>query len=137
MIRMLLAAVAFAGACAGTAWAQEAGAPGDHTRSASEAPPPTVQPPRPDPAYMLPEDYPPSAMRAREQGAVRIAVCLNALGRVHDVRLVQSSGSTALDEATLKGAKRLRFRPALDEEGNPIEWCDPPYELTITWRLAD
>jgi hypothetical protein len=48
---------------------------------------------------------------------------------------VTSSGSEALDEASVKGAARLRFKPGKDASGKAIDWCDPPYVMTINWRL--
>lgn len=80
-------------------------------------------------------DYPKLASRRREEGDVTMSMCVDHKGRVSDVRLVKSSGSNALDEASLKGVQKLRFQPGRDVEGKPADWCDPPYQLTLSWRL--
>ena len=124
MIKTLLAAVVLGLACAWSASAQE--------------PPPgaTPQANAKGVAEIL-TDYPSIAIRRREQGDVRLSMCVNETGRAYNIKLVQSSGSKALDEASLKGARNnLIFRPGLDPDGKPVDWCDPPYEMTFAWRLT-
>jgi protein TonB len=80
-------------------------------------------------------DYPPAALSKRQEGPVKMSMCVDKNGRPRDVKLVESSGSQALDEASLKGAASLRFKPGTDAWGKPVDWCDPPYVMTINWRL--
>src|SRR5688572_12379448 len=79
--------------------------------------------------------YPPEALRDREQGSVRFAVDVGANGRVQACRVIASSGSRALDEATCSiMADRGRFSPARDAAGRAvpdrfvarIQWVLPP-----------
>ena len=105
------------------------------------APPAPKYPPvRPIPdkerfARMMSEDYPPRALRAREEGDVMVSMCVDISGRASDVKLIQSSGNSQLDDATVKGMSRMRFTPAKDENGKNTAWCTPPYQLTVSWRI--
>lgn len=80
------------------------------------------------------DDYPPSAIRAGEQGLTAVELTINATGRVEGCRVTTSSGSTALDEATCRTiTRRGRFQPATDDKGKPtagtmtsvIKWTLP------------
>ena len=75
------------------------------------------------------------SLRNREQGDVTVAMCISAEGKVSDLRVAKSSGYDRLDKATLDMVKKLRFLPAMDSCGKPIDWCNPPYQLTMNWRL--
>ncbi|MBB3346315.1 MULTISPECIES: energy transducer TonB [unclassified Sphingomonas] len=67
------------------------------------------------------EDYPPSAIRAGEQGVVAIAVQVDAAGKVTGCSVTASSGHDALDQATCRlYQRRGRFTAALDDTGTPI-----------------
>ena len=80
-------------------------------------------------------DYPSMSLRNREQGEVRLSMCINTKGEVSDVKVTKSSGFPRLDEATVKRVARLQFLPALDACGKPIDWCDPPYTMSMNWVL--
>lgn len=68
-----------------------------------------------------PNDYPPEAMRAGEEGAVRFALKISANGAVTGCDVVESSGSSALDMQTCALAlRRAKFEPAADGRGNRI-----------------
>jgi periplasmic protein TonB len=98
---------------------------------------PSVRP-QPNPRRlqeMLAEEYPARALRAKEEADVAVSMCMSAQGRASNVQLVKSSGNPAFDEATVKNLGRIPFTPAKDGSGKPIAWCDPPYQLTISWRL--
>jgi len=66
-----------------------------------------------------------------------VSVCVGVDGRMSDVKLVKSSGSERLDEATLRGLPRTRLDPALGSDGKPIAMCDPPYQFTLVWSLEE
>mgnify|MGYP001035929786 CR=1 FL=1 len=98
-----------------------------------EAPPPPPPPPAPprisqaavakgNPGqYFNSDNYPPSALRAGEQGRVVASLTIGTDGRVADCEVTSSSGSAALDQATCRIAKsRVRYTPAKDENGQPI-----------------
>ncbi|MEQ1610763.1 MAG: energy transducer TonB [Hyphomonadaceae bacterium] len=106
---------------------------------AAPPPPPTITltaRPKPGRRFEKPE-YPPAALRAGEQGEVVVSVCVAVDGRMSDVKLVKSSGSERLDEATLRGLPRTRLDPALGSDGKPIAMCDPPYQFTLVWNLEE
>lgn len=67
------------------------------------------------------DSYPPSALRAEEQGAVAVVWTINTAGRVEGCTVTQSSGSSTLDNATCSNlTRRGRYTPATDAAGNPI-----------------
>ncbi len=69
--------------------------------------PPSLEPGITNP----PPPYPDQSRRAGEQGVVGIVIAVTPDGSVSDVRVVQSSGYPALDEAAREAARRWRFRP--------------------------
>lgn len=56
--------------------------------------------------------YPPQAQARGEQGVAQLAFSIDRSGSVHNVRIVRSSGSSLLDEATLELLKRAAPLPA-------------------------
>jgi protein TonB len=113
---------------------------------APPTPPAPVAPPAPvvskaagakgDPAqWISTDDYPPSAIRAEEEGTTGIAWTINAQGRVENCTVTSSSGSRALDDAACRAiTRRGRYSPALDQSGNPIT---SKSSRRVTWRLPD
>ncbi|WP_448502049.1 energy transducer TonB [Sphingomonas sp.] len=108
------------------------------------APPAPPAPPAPrinksagakgDPAqWVTTDDYPPSAIRAEEEGTTGISWTINTQGRVENCRVTSSSGSKALDDAACRAiTRRGRYSPALDQDGNPIVSTQ---SRRVTWRL--
>ncbi|HEU0099745.1 MAG TPA: energy transducer TonB [Allosphingosinicella sp.] len=67
------------------------------------------------------EDYPARARRNRESGRAVAAFEVAEDGFVEGCRIVQSSGSEALDEASCRLlARRMRYDPARDRAGAPV-----------------
>lgn len=66
------------------------------------------------PAYFHnpPPPYPEQARRLMEEGLVRLAVEVDARGKVASVSVAQSSGFQDLDEAALNTVKGWEFKPA-------------------------
>lgn len=99
--------------------------------------------PRGDPQLLIGgKDYPPSALRAGEQGTVRYTLEIGADGRVHGCRVTQSSGSARLDSAACRiMTERGRFTPAIDSNGNPapsqevqaVAWSIPAEARVVHW----
>lgn len=87
--------------------------------------------PRPGAGFSQP-DYPAASQALREEGDVVVELCVAATGFVDNVKLVQSSGHSRLDDATLAGFQHSRFEPAT-REGRPVRHCG--YNLTMGWRL--
>lgn len=100
-------------------------------------PPPVVNKaagPKGNPAdWVSQDDYPPSSIRAEEQGTSAIAWTINTAGRVENCRVTGSSGSAALDRAACAAiTRRGRYSPALDQAGNPIATTQ---SRRVVWRL--
>lgn len=67
-------------------------------------------------------DYPRSALKDRLQGRVSVRFTVLTDGRIANCRVVASSGSPMLDATTCRLlTQRLRFRPARNSAGTPIE----------------
>jgi periplasmic protein TonB len=79
-------------------------------------------------------DYPSAAARLGEEGATSLKLLINADGRVADAQLVTSSGSSRLDEAAIKHAKRnWAFSPCI--EGGKAVACW--HQTKLVWQLKD
>ena len=92
--------------------------------------PDVVEPPRME-AFSVP--YPAAARRLNQQGTVKLRLAYDATGAVQDARVVQSSGSPALDKAALAAVPRFRIRPGtrngVPQSGvvvQPIRFSMPP-----------
>lgn len=110
---------------------------------APPAPPPPPPPainkaagPKGDPAqWITQDDYPPSSIRAEEQGTTGIKWTINTQGRVENCTVTQSSGFPALDRAACQAlTRRGRYSPALDQAGNPIASTQ---SRRVVWRLPE
>ncbi len=64
-------------------------------------------------------EYPPRSIQKHESGQVNVRVVVDTAGRVHDARVVLSSGFSRLDEAALKAARHSTFHP-YTEHGRPL-----------------
>ena len=78
--------------------------------------------------------YPPSSIRAQEQGTTTLSLCVSDAGRVTSAKLVSSSGHATLDNAALKWVDNARFKPAINA-GRPTAMCD--YTIAYQWDLKD
>jgi protein TonB len=79
------------------------------------------------------DDYPPSSLRAEEEGTTAIAWDINTQGRVENCRVTASSGSAALDRAACQAiTRRGRYSPALDQGGNPMRSSS---SRRVTWKM--
>jgi TonB family protein len=78
-------------------------------------------------------DYPAEALRNGEQGSVRVALDVDADGRVTACAVTQSSGSRSLDDGTCPlMMRRAAFKPALDRAGRPVPGIVPE---RVEWRI--
>jgi periplasmic protein TonB len=105
-----------------------------------EAPPPpitnvTTQPAPPPPRAIVPgtsvkvtfapdvQDYYPEVSRRNgEEGRAVVKVCVNVAGKIDSIEIANTTGHPLLDEAALKVAKAMRFKPATSE-GKPVVSC--------------
>ncbi|HEX9955368.1 MAG TPA: TonB family protein [Allosphingosinicella sp.] len=80
------------------------------------------------------EEYPAAALRAGEQGQVRVTLDIAPTGRVTGCRITASSGSARLDSATCRLLySRARFTPARDAAGNAVP---DRFQTGLTWSLS-
>jgi protein TonB len=68
------------------------------------------------------EYYPDSSRRAGEQGRAMVKVCVNQTGKLDSAEVSTSSNFPALDQAAIKYAKAMKFKPATSE-GKPVLSC--------------
>ena len=93
------------------------------------------------PAWLRPEtfaryvragDYPREAWRRHEEGRVRFELSLSPQGRVGDCRILESSGSAALDGRTCAILRqRARFAPGGGIVRSEIAWRLPERSLAL------
>lgn len=92
--------------------------------------PPAPPPPRavvrvgPRPTYTpdTRDFYPSVSINLKEEGVVKVRVCVGANGRVADATVAEPSKYPRLDEAAVKLAQRMRFK-AGTEDGKAVEQC--------------
>lgn len=85
-------------------------------------------------AWLTVEDYPPSALRRNEQGTARFRVDVTEAGLPENCRIVESSGSPTLDEATCRiVTRRARFTPGVGDDGKPKR---STFESSMKWKLG-
>jgi len=79
-----------------------------------------------------PENYPPAALRAHEEGLVVADLTIGTQGRVTDCKITESA-SASLDEQTCRIAVSTPalFRAARDSRGKPVV---SHYTLRIRWQ---
>jgi TonB family protein len=84
------------------------------------------------------DDYPNRAMHKEEEGRVSIAARFGPDGKFAALEVIESSGSTTLDEAAIRSMNR-RFRPRLDNQlsidGYQGSEVRVPL-IAVFWRLA-
>jgi len=113
---------------------------------APPAPPPPAPPPPPvvskaadargNPAdWITTDDYPPSALRADEEGTVTIGWTIDTNGRVQNCHTISSSGHPDLDDAACRAlTRRARYKPALDSTGKPMAVTQ---SRRVVWRIPE
>jgi protein TonB len=66
--------------------------------------------------------YPESSRRNGEEGRAIVKICVSAAGKIDSAEIANTTGHPLLDEAALKVAKAMRFKPATSE-GKPAASC--------------
>jgi TonB family protein len=66
--------------------------------------------------------YPESARLARQTGTTVVAVHVNELGKPFDLQTETTSGSEALDQASINAVRTWRFEPATRDGDAIAEW---------------
>lgn len=82
------------------------------------------------------EDYPPAAVRAEATGTTRIRFTIDASGALAKTEIARSAGSSRehklLDRKAAEKLSECKFRPAIDESGNPVGGS---FEVDYVWKL--
>ena len=80
------------------------------------------------------EFYPPGAIRKEEQGVATISACVDPKGRLtSDPKIIESTGSAALDDGALRLARAgSGHYQATTEDGRPVNSC---YAFRIRFAL--
>lgn len=79
-------------------------------------------------------DYPDLALRAGAEGQVAIRLTIGVDGRASSCSVVRGADEPALDRRTCQNWRQIgRFRPALDENGQPIQ---VDVIATVVWRIS-
>jgi protein TonB len=94
--------------------------------------PPRIEAPVIDADYRANEGVfrkPDTSVRLGESGKVLLNVTVGTNGFASNVTLIKSSGYPRLDNAAIQGARKLKFRPAM-QAGVPIE---KGYELPVNY----
>jgi TonB family protein len=76
-------------------------------------------------------DYPPSALRNEEEGYVLLGVHVNAEGDVLETRILLSTGTPALDEATDAAFRHCRYAPGKVNGQPAAMWTVIHYVWTL------
>lgn len=127
----LLGAVAFAAAGASPAHAQDCGPEPEFT-------PFTVAPTLRNMSEVrqaLIREYPAELREEGIGGSVTVWFCISAQGRVQDMRINESSGLEALDEAAMRVAGVYDFEPAMNRTERVTVWVSLP--ITFQVRTPD
>ena len=83
--------------------------------------------------WMANAEYPADALEAGEEGAVTVALAIDASGGVAGCDVVKSSGSRSLDAETCRAVRRrARYTPATDDRGQAVASAD---RHTVRWAL--
>lgn len=85
--------------------------------------------------WVTANDYPTSDLRAEREGLTRIALTIDAAGRVSNCAITGSSGFAGLDTAACnRVTERARFNSASDESGAAVAGR---YATTVRWEIPD
>lgn len=89
-------------------------------------------PPKPARGFSGPTTYPSEALRRNERGKVEFELDIDVLGGVKSCRIIRTSGSSSLDNATCTWMSRQPFEPARDASGKAVPGV---YSNSINWTI--
>jgi len=99
------------------------------SKAATALPPVPIHPE----SWLTAKDYPPDAIRQRQQGKVRVEIDVDTAGNVYRCTVLRTSGARSLDDAACRGfLERARFVAARDQQGLAIP---SGYVVNFTWEL--
>lgn len=92
--------------------------------------------PRGNPGQFFgPDEYPPEAIRLKQEGRVVAKLWIDTTGKVASCTVEISSGSLSLDHKTCEIAlARVTYAPARDRRGRPVA---APVTLPVRWVLPN
>lgn len=99
-------------------------------RSSGSAQPMIIEPSIPTSGLSEPI-YPASEIRAEHSGTVLLSLEILPNGRVGEIRLVQSSGYTKLDQSALREARKWRFLPGSRDGVPVVRWKQVPVKFEL------
>ncbi|MBQ9479333.1 MAG: TonB family protein [Selenomonadaceae bacterium] len=76
-----------------------------------------------EPPITLNEYYPPEGSGLNYKGYVSVAATIGKDGLVKRTKIMRTSGRMMVDNIAMSAAQKWTFKPALDQEGKPME-CD-------------
>ena len=76
-----------------------------------------------EPPITLSEYYPPEGSGLNYKGYVSVAATIGKDGLVKRTKIMRTSGRMMVDNIAMSAAQKWTFKPALDQEGKPME-CD-------------
>ena len=82
--------------------------------------------------YFSSDNYPAAALRAEAEGRVAARLTIGTNGKVSSCSVTSSSGNSDLDNATCRGAQRISYSAARDDNGTPIE---STVNIAVRWQL--
>ena len=85
----------------------------------------------PSPLARIEPDYPPSALRAREEGSVLVRAEIDAQGNPTNVGIAKRSGSRDLDRAAVNAVRKWKFEPAMKGGKAVASTVQVPVEFTL------
>jgi periplasmic protein TonB len=77
--------------------------------------------------------YPSVSINLKEEGNVKVHLCVGTNGRVAEASVAEASKYPRLDEAAVKLAKQMRFKPGT-EDGKVVEQC---FVLPVKFNVND
>jgi periplasmic protein TonB len=85
----------------------------------------------PEPVARIQPEYPPQALRSREEGTVLVRVDVDANGMATNPEVVNRSGSRELDRAAMDAVRRWQFKPALKDGKAIASTVEVPVEFKL------
>ena len=76
-----------------------------------------------EPPVTITESYPPPGSGLKYKGYVSVAATIGTDGKVKKTKIMRTSGRMIVDNIAMNAAREWTFKPALDQEGKPME-CD-------------
>jgi protein TonB len=77
--------------------------------------------------------YPSASINLKEEGNVKVRLCVSTAGRVTEAAVSEPSPFARLNDAAVKIAKQYRFKPGT-EDGKPIAQC---FVLPVKFNVKD